>query len=228
MSGKRSRNGRSPDLSKTVIIFLRARKVKRRLPRTPDLIRLVRWGATVRPRGRGPTEADDLRPVRTIPENRPDRFVQNRVDGRRSDLSQGNQGEAPTGQPRVRDLQTGRRKHQVAGQEDVDVDRPGSVRRTGPSAHLSLDLFGDAEKRGGRKNGFDFQRLIEKPGLVLASDRLCPVHRGFPADADLEPGEPLGRFFQIPERIARVASEAQKVFHRNRANAPPGELYHFG
>ena len=91
---------------------------------------------------------------------------------------QGDQDEGPFRQPGMRNGQLWCLHHQVAKEEDVDVDRTGSVAAARSPPQLGLDPIGQGQKPQRRQPGADLADAVEEAGLVGIAHGLGIVCRG--------------------------------------------------
>jgi len=85
----------------------------------------------------------------------------------RRELGQWMEHKRSLAQAWMRNLQIGLFEHNVAVQQDVEVNQPGAVAATRNPAHLSLDLLQTVEKGTGWLPGDGTQSHVEKTWLIV-------------------------------------------------------------
>ena len=85
----------------------------------------------------------------------------------RPEVGEGLEDEAAAGEARVGHGQTGGVLHEMAGVENVEVERTrGVVRAAGGAAVLAFECGEVVEEEGGVEGGFDFDHGIEEGGRI--------------------------------------------------------------
>ncbi len=90
----------------------------------------------------------------------------------RRDLGQRDEDEPPLRQPGMGDHEARRLEDNGTGKKDVDIDPPRAVPGAGGPAHPSLDFLDRGEELVRPQAGFDFDNLVQEPGLAFPTNRL--------------------------------------------------------
>jgi hypothetical protein len=127
------------------------------------------------------------------------------------ELEQGEQDETPRGDLGVREGEAVGFQLEVAQQQEVDVDRAGTMARsTGSAALLGLDRLAQVKQVLGLEGSPDPDRGVEEIRLVDdLADRLRLVQRGDGLDLDVAAAQVLDRLAQLGFAVADVRAESE-------------------
>ena len=110
---------------------------------------------------------------------------------------------------RVRDGEFGRVHDDFAVEEDVDVDDAGSVGDGAFAAELVFDILGGVQELAGEQAGFDFEDLIEEPGLVFEEHGGGFEDGGGAYEFEGRPSEGFDCLLQVVFAVTKVGAEGE-------------------
>lgn len=106
------------------------------------------------------------------------------MDRMGSDLGQGHENKIPTVHPRMRNDESWGFDDRLPRKKNIDINDPGAAIFARDPFHGFFNGLNPIQKFQGLERGFDFENLIEKPGLIPKIDRFGPIDRGGPKDFD--------------------------------------------
>jgi hypothetical protein len=104
----------------------------------------------------------------------------------------------------MRDLQFGRLYNRAPIEQNVEVDQPRSFGRSFQPPHLALDALDALEQLARKQVGFDFDHLVQKPGLVEDIARLSFPDRRLARDTHSLMTQMADGFRKIGRTVTQV------------------------
>jgi hypothetical protein len=144
-------------------------------------------------------------------EEDPDRFPENGIHDVGRDLGERLEHKTTTGVTGMRNDEVSRIDDAVSEEDDVDVERPWTIRTEPAPIPAALDVATDVQEFVRRTVVLDLNGRVQEPGLFLHPDRFCRIRRRRTDQYDPVVLEELRARGQVFTTVTQVGSQRQEA-----------------